>query len=124
IAQVDDHLLVTRTDMNHSTEIFSFDLKAKTFKQLTFVNQALYEKFDLPEIEKRYITTKDGHKMLVWVIYPPHFDKSKKYPTLLYDQGGPQSPLSQFYSRRWNFQLMASQGYIVVAPNRRGMPGH
>jgi dipeptidyl aminopeptidase/acylaminoacyl peptidase len=62
--------------------------------------------------------------MLVWVIYPPGFDPSKKYPTLLYCQGGPQSALTQFYSFRWNFQLMASQGYIVVAPNRRGMPGH
>ncbi len=124
MAQLDNQLLITRTDMNHATEIFSFDLNAHTFKQLTFVNLELYQQFDLPTVEKRYVTTQDGHKMLVWVIYPPHFDKNKTYPTLLYCQGGPQSPLSQFYSRRWNFQLMASQGYIVVAPNRRGMPGH
>lgn len=123
-AQVGDQVLVTRTDMNTSTEIYSFDLKSKDFKKLTSINDELYAKFDLPEIEKRYVETKDGHTMLVWVVLPPNFDKSKKYPTLLYAQGGPQSPLSQFYSRRWNFQLIASQGYIVVAPNRRGMPGH
>ena len=69
------------------------------------------------------MTTTDGKKMLVWVIYPPDFDPAKKYPTLLYCQGGPQSALTQFYSYRWNFQLMAANGYIVVAPNRRGMPG-
>lgn len=122
--QVGDKLLVTRTDMNHAAEIFSYDLNSNSFDQLTGVNDELYEKFDLPEIEKRYVETQDGHKMLVWVVLPPNFDKSKKYPTLLYAQGGPQAPLSQFYSRRWNFQLMASRGYIVVAPNRRGMPGH
>jgi dipeptidyl aminopeptidase/acylaminoacyl peptidase len=70
------------------------------------------------------VTTTDNKRMLVWVIFPPDFDSSKKYPTLLYCQGGPQSALTQFYSYRWNFQLMAAQGYIVVAPNRRGMPGH
>ena len=62
--------------------------------------------------------------MLAWVIYPPDFNPKKKYPTLLYCEGGPQSALTQFYSFRWNLQLMASQGYIVIAPNRRGMPGH
>lgn len=124
VGEVDGKLIVTRTDMNRATEIFSFDLKDKTFNVITQVNSELYSKLDLPQVEKRYVTTKDGHKMLVWVILPPNFDKNKKYPTLLYAQGGPQSPLSQFYSFRWNFQLMASQGYIVVAPNRRGMPGH
>jgi dipeptidyl aminopeptidase/acylaminoacyl peptidase len=74
-------------------------------------------------VEKRYVPTTDGKQMLVWVIYPPGFDKTKKYPTLLYCQGGPQSSLTQFYSFRWNFQLMAANGYIVVAPARRGMPG-
>ncbi|WP_179351841.1 S9 family peptidase [Winogradskyella vidalii] len=124
IAQKDNTLLVTRTDMNHAADIFSFDLKEKNFKQLTDINKDLYASVDLPKVEKRYVTTTDGQQMLVWVILPPNFDASKKYPTLLYAQGGPQSPLSQFYSYRWNFQLMASQGYIVVAPNRRGMPGH
>lgn len=124
VAENNGKLIVTRTDMNHASEIFSFDLKKKTFAQLTQVNNEFYSNLDLPQIEKRYVTTKDGKKMLVWVILPPNFDKNKKYPTLLYAQGGPQSPLSQFYSFRWNFQLMASQGYIIVAPNRRGMPGH
>lgn len=124
VAENNGQLIITRTDMNHATEIFSFDLKKKTFKQLTQVNTEFYGKMDLPSVEKRMVTTKDGKQMLVWVVLPPNFDKTKKYPTLLYAQGGPQSPLSQFYSFRWNFQLMASQGYIVVAPNRRGMPGH
>lgn len=124
IAQNDNTLLVTRTDMNHPAEIFSFNLKDKNFKELTNINHDLYKDIDLPKVEKRYVTTTDGKQMLVWVILPPNFDASKKYPTLLYAQGGPQSALSQFYSYRWNFQLMASQGYIIVAPNRRGMPGH
>ena len=124
VAENNGNLIVTRTDMNHASEIFSFDLKHKTFKQLTQVNTEFYGKLDLPTVEKRMVTTKDNKQMLVWVILPPNFDKNKKYPTLLYAQGGPQSALSQFYSTRWNFQLMASQGYIIVAPNRRGMPGH
>lgn len=124
VAENNGQLIVTRTDMNHASEIFSFDLKNKTFKQLTQVNNEFYGKLDLPTVEKRMVTTKDNKQMLVWVILPPNFDKNKKYPTLLYAQGGPQSALSQFYSTRWNFQLMASQGYIIVAPNRRGMPGH
>jgi dipeptidyl aminopeptidase/acylaminoacyl peptidase len=124
VAENNGQLIVTRTDMNHASEIFSFDLKNKTFKQLTQVNNDFYGKLDLPTVEKRMVTTKDGKQMLVWVILPPNFDKNKKYPTLLYAQGGPQSALSQFYSFRWNFQLMASEGYIIVAPNRRGMPGH
>lgn len=124
VTEKNGKLIVTRTDMNRASEIFSFDLKKKEFKLLTQVNGELYGNLDLPKVEKRMVTTKDGKQMLVWVILPPNFDKNKKYPTLLYAQGGPQSALSQFYSYRWNFQLMASQGYIVVAPNRRGMPGH
>ena len=76
------------------------------------------------KVERRYVTTTDGKKMMVWVALPPNFDATKKYPTLLFCQGGPQSPLTQSYSFRWNFQLMAANGYVVVAPNRRGMPGH
>ncbi len=124
VSENNGQLIVTRTDMNHASEIFSFDLKSKTFKQLTQVNTEFYGQLDLPTVEKRMVTTKDNKQMLVWVILPPNFDRNKKYPTLLYAQGGPQSPLSQFYSTRWNFQLMASEGYIIVAPNRRGMPGH
>ena len=121
---VNNSAVVTRTDMNHATEIFSYDLKKKSWKQLTKVNDEIYSKLALSKTERRYVTTTDGKKMLVWVILPPNFDATKKYPTLLYCQGGPQSALSQFYSFRWNFQVMAAQGYIVVAPNRRGMPGH
>jgi dipeptidyl aminopeptidase/acylaminoacyl peptidase len=121
---VNNSAVVSRTDMNHATELFSFDLKKKSWKQLTKVNDAAYASISLSKVEKRYVTTTDGKKMLVWVILPPNFDATKKYPTLLYCQGGPQSALSQFYSFRWNFQVMAAQGYIVVAPNRRGMPGH
>jgi dipeptidyl aminopeptidase/acylaminoacyl peptidase len=117
-------IYLSRTDMNHAKEIFSYDLKNKTWTQITKVNDETYKTINLPKSEKRYVTTTDGKKMLVWVILPPNFDATKKYPTLLYCQGGPQSALSQFYSFRWNFSLMASQGYIVVAPNRRGMPGH
>ncbi len=118
------NVIVTRSDMNHANEIFSYNLKKKTWNQITQVNNEAYSKIAMSKTEKRYVTTTDGKKMLVWVIYPPHFDASKKYPALLYCQGGPQSALSQFYSFRWNFQVMAAQGYIVVAPNRRGMPGH
>lgn len=119
-----DTAILTRNDMNHALEIYSCNLKKNSWTQLTKVNDEAYSKLSLPKYERRYVTTTDGKKMLVWVILPPNFDTSKKYPTLLYCQGGPQSPLTQFYSFRWNFSLMASQGYIVVAPNRRGMYGH
>ncbi|RTZ11293.1 S9 family peptidase [Flavobacterium sp. GSP27] len=119
-----DNIIVTRTDMNHAAELFSYNLKKKTWKQLSNVNTTIYNSLALSKTERRYVTTTDGKKMLVWVVLPPNFDASKKYPTLLYCQGGPQSPLTQFYSFRWNLQLMAANGYIVVAPNRRGMQGH
>ncbi|HLP65827.1 S9 family peptidase [Flavobacterium sp.] len=120
----EDNVIVTRTDMNHAAEIYSYNLKKKTWLQLTKINDEIYSKLSLPKYERRYVTTTDGKKMLVWVILPPNFDKTKKYPALLYCQGGPQSPLTQSYSFRWNFSLMASQGYVIVAPNRRGMHGH
>jgi len=88
------------------------------------VNDDIYQRIGKSKIERRRVKTTDQKDMLVWVIYPPDFNPAKKYPTLLYCQGGPQSALSQFYSFRWNFQVMAAQGYIIVAPNRRGMPGH
>lgn len=119
-----DKIIISRTDMNHAPEIYSYDIKKKIWNQITTVNKAVYDKLALPTYEKRYVTTTDGKKMVVWVVLPPNFDKNKKYPTLLYCQGGPQSALTQFYSFRWNFSVMASQGYVIVAPNRRGMPGH
>src|SRR4029079_10017804 len=109
---------------NHAAEIFSVDINSGDMKQLTYVNDATYKSIGMCKTERRFVQTTDAKQMLVWVIYPPYFDPDKKYPTLLYCQGGPQSALTQFYSFRWNFQLMASNGYIIVAPNRRGMPGH
>lgn len=124
VAQLENTLVVSRTDMNTAAELYTLNLKDKSMKQLTHVNDAFYQSIAKCKTERRWVPTTDGKKMLVWVIYPPNFNSANKYPTLLYCQGGPQSPLTQFYSFRWNFQLMASQGYIVVAPNRRGMPGH
>jgi dipeptidyl aminopeptidase/acylaminoacyl peptidase len=90
--------------------------------QVTNINQSILEKVNLGKVEKRMVPTSDGKQMLTWVIYPPDFDPAKKYPTLLYCQGGPQSTVSQFFSYRWNFQALAAPGYIIVAPNRRGLP--
>lgn len=124
IGQSSSKLIVSRTDMNHAAELYTVDIAKGNMQQLTHVNDAVYNNIALSKTERRFVKTTDGKKMLVWVIYPPNFDPAKKYPALLYCQGGPQSALTQFYSFRWNFQLMAANGYIVVAPNRRGMPGH
>ena len=124
VGQVGNTLVVNRNDMNHAREIYTLEINSGKLTQLTHVNDEAYSKIDLSKVEKRMTQTTDGKEMVTWVIYPPNFDPSKKYPTLLYCQGGPQGALSQFYSFRWNFQLMAANGYIVVAPNRRGMPGH
>ena len=123
VAQSGNTLIVSRTDMNHAAELFTVDVTNGTMKQLTHVNDDLYASIGMVKTERRFVTTTDNKKMLVWMVYPPNFDATKKYPTLLFCQGGPQSPISQSYSFRWNFQLMASQGYIVVVPCRRGMPG-
>jgi dipeptidyl aminopeptidase/acylaminoacyl peptidase len=122
--QIGNALVVSRTDMNHAAEIYTVDLSNGNMQQLTHVNDDVYKTINMSKVERRYVLTTDNKKMLVWVIYPPGFDPAKKYPALLYCQGGPQSPLTQSYSFRWNFQLMAGGGYIVVAPNRRGMYGH
>jgi dipeptidyl aminopeptidase/acylaminoacyl peptidase len=124
VAQKDKSIVAGRMDMNHAKELFLIDIKTGAMQQLTHVNDEAYAAIKISPIEARSLETVDGKQMHVWVIYPPGFDPSKKYPTLLYTQGGPQSALTQFYSFRWNFQIMAAQGYIVVAPNRRGMPGH
>jgi dipeptidyl aminopeptidase/acylaminoacyl peptidase len=123
IAQHGNNIIVSRTDMNHATELFSVDTKDGKMKAVTHANDITYSKVKMSDTKLRMVQTTDGKQMGVWVIYPPDFDPAKKYPTLLYCQGGPQSALSQFYSVRWNFQLMAANGYIIVAPNRRGMPG-
>ncbi len=124
IGQTGNILIVTRTDMNHAAELYTLNILNGEMQQLTHVNDSIYRNVNLSKTERRLVKTTDGKNMLVWVIYPPGFDPAKKYPTLLYCQGGPQSALTQFYSYRWNFQLMAAMGYIIVAPNRRGMPGY
>lgn len=116
-------LLVSKTDINHASEIFSVNLKNGELKQITDANKDMYAKLSQGKSELKMVKTSDGKEMGVWFHYPPNFDPNKKYPTLVYCQGGPQSALTQFFSTRWNFSLMAANGYIVVAPNRRGMPG-
>ena len=123
IALAGDKLVGGRQNMNHPTDIYAVTIKSGEQKQLTDVNKEIYDKLEVGPIEKRWVATTDGKKELVWVIFPPGFDKTKKYPALLYCQGGPQSAVSQFFSYRWNFQLMAANDYIVIAPNRRGLPG-
>lgn len=114
-------LVITKMRMDLPSEIFKWRADG-TEEQLTFTNRAILKNVKLGKTTKRWVTTTDGKKMLVWVILPPDFDQNKKYPTLLYCQGGPQSAVSQFFSYRWNFQMMAAHDYIVVAPNRRGLP--
>jgi dipeptidyl aminopeptidase/acylaminoacyl peptidase len=92
-------------------------------KQITHENKHILDKLAKPTVDSRWVKTTDGNQMLYWIIQPPHFDPSKKYPTLLFCEGGPQSPVSQFWSYRWNFMIMASQGYVIIAPNRHGLPG-
>ncbi len=117
-------LVGAKMSMSLPTEIFRIDLVVPGIKetQVTFTNKEILDEIKLGKVEERWITTTDNKKMLTWVIYPPYFDKTKKYPALLYCQGGPQSSVSQFWSYRWNFQMMAANDYIVVAPNRRGLP--
>ncbi|MFH0864787.1 MAG: prolyl oligopeptidase family serine peptidase, partial [Bacteroidota bacterium] len=117
-------LVGAKMSMSMPTEIFKVEKVKKNIEetQITFTNKALLDTLTMGTVEKRLITTTDNKEMLVWVIYPPNFDKTKKYPALLYCQGGPQSAVSQFWSYRWNFQIMAAHDYIIVAPNRRGLP--
>ncbi|WHF52276.1 S9 family peptidase [Chryseobacterium gotjawalense] len=122
-AQHKNSLLISRNDMNHNPDLFSVDVKNGSMKQVTEVNKKNYESITPSRTELKMVKTTDGKEMGVWFIYPPNFDANKKYPTLLYCQGGPQSALTQTFSVRWNFALMAANDYIVVAPNRRGMPG-
>lgn len=111
-----------RMAINMPAEIFRIDIKTGEETQVTFTNKNILDKIEMGKVEARWIPTTDGKQMLTWVIYPPKFDSTKKYPALLYCQGGPQSAVSQFFSYRWNFQMMAANDYIIVAPNRRGLP--
>ena len=101
----------------------AFPMVSSNIKQITQENEHILSQLGKPKVQQRWVNTTDGKQMLYWVILPPNFDENKKYPTLLFCEGGPQSPVSQFWSYRWNFMIMASQGYVVVAPNRHGLPG-
>ena len=119
----DNKLLCKRHSMREPDDLYMLNLNSDDLTQLTRVNNDILSNLTMGEVVPRWQTTTDGKQMLTWIIYPPHFDPSKKYPTLLYCEGGPQSPVSQFWSYRWNFMMMAANNYIIVAPNRRGLPG-
>lgn len=120
-------LLAERHSMSQASELYIVTpgKKEKTAKveQITFENKHLYDQMTFGKIQQRWTKTTDGKDMMYWIILPAHFDETKKYPTLLFCEGGPQSPVSQFWSYRWNMQIMAANGYVVIAPNRRGLPG-
>ncbi len=118
-----DKLLVTKTSMSQPAELCLVHPVTGGEEPLTAVNKGILDQLTFGKVEKRMVKTSDNREMVTWVIYPPGFDPAKKYPALLYCQGGPQSTVNQFWSYRWNFQMMAAGGYIVVAPNRRGVPG-
>ena len=117
-----ENLIGVKHSMSKPDEIYSIDPKSGAETELSFENKDILAQLKMGNVEERWITTTDKKQMLTWVVYPPDFDKNKKYPTLLFCEGGPQSTVSQFWSYRWNLQLMAANGYIVVAPNRRGLP--
>ena len=127
LALCGDKMVAKRHSMSMGDEIYSLPLQYGSdfaeATQLTFENKPIYDQLEMGKVEARWMKTTDGKQMLTWVIYPPQFDPNKKYPTLLFCEGGPQSPVSQFWSYRWNFQIMAANDYIIVAPNRRGLPG-
>ncbi len=117
-----DVMIASKMSMSMASELFRIDPVTGSETQLTFTNQHIYDNISMGAVRERWVNTTDGKEMLVWVIYPPDFDSSKEYPALLYCQGGPQSAVSQFFSYRWNFQIMAANNYVIVAPNRRGLP--
>ena len=118
-----NQLIGVKQSMSKPDEIYAINASTGEEKELSFENKDILDKLEMGKVEERWITTTDNKQMHTWVIYPPHFDPAKKYPTLLFCEGGPQSTVSQFWSYRWNFQIMAANDYIIVAPNRRGLPG-
>lgn len=129
-ANIGDTYYCLRHSMCEANEIYRFTTANRPLPiaeadivQLTHENENIYSQITMGTVVPRWQKTTDGKQMLTWIIYPPHFDPNKKYPTLLYCEGGPQSPVSQFWSFRWNFMMMAANDYIIVAPNRRGLPG-
>ena len=123
VALGNDKLIAKRVSISQPAEIYSVDIATGQATDISLENKEILDQLKMGEVEERWIVTTDGKEMLTWVVYPPDFDPAKKYPALLYCQGGPQSMVSQFWSYRWNLQMMAANGYIVVAPNRRGLPG-
>jgi len=123
VAEAKERLIGVKHSMSKPDEIYTIDPKTGAETELSFQNKKLLDQLEMGKVEERWIKTTDNKQMLTWVIYPPHFDANKKYPTILFCEGGPQSTVSQFWSYRWNFQQMVANGYIVVAPNRRGLPG-
>jgi len=118
-----DKLIAVKCSMSKPHEIYAVNPTTGEATELSFENKHILDHIEMGKVELRWVATTDNKKMLVWVIYPPKFDASKKYPAILYCQGGPQSPVSQFWSYRWNLQTFAANDYIIVAPNRRGLPG-
>lgn len=127
VKMLKSELLMSRHSMSQGDELYVVtpgkNVKTTGICQLTHENTDFYQQLEFGNVEQRWSTTTDGKQMLSWIVLPPNFDPNKKYPTLLFCEGGPQSPVSQFWSYRWNFQIMAANGYIIVAPNRRGLPG-
>ena len=127
LAAADGKTIVTmRHSMLRPNEIIRIDIDRRgrvSYTPLTDINGPVFAQLSMPTVEKRMVPTTDGKEMLTWVVFPPKFDAQKKYPSILYCQGGPQQAVSQFWSYRWNFALMASNGYVMIAPNRRGLPG-
>lgn len=118
-----NRLIAVRQSMSKPDEIYRVDPITGEAEEISFVNKPLLDQLAIGRVESRWVSTTDQKKMKIWVIYPPGFDPSRKYPAILFCEGGPQSTVNQFWSYRWNFQMMAAKGYIIVAPNRRGLPG-
>ena len=116
-------LVTGHVSMSMAPEVSAVDMNSGELRQLTFINKSIYESIKMGRVEERYTKTSDNKDLQSWIIYPPDFDPSKKYPAILFCKGGPQGPLGQSWSYRWNYQMMAAMGYIVIAPNRRGNSG-
>jgi len=123
VAEGKNQLIGVKQSMSKPDEIYAINVKSGLETELSFENKEILSQLKMGRVEERWIATTDNKQMLTWVVYPPNFDPNKKYPTLLFCEGGPQSTVSQFWSYRWNFQIMAANDYIIVAPNRRGLPG-
>lgn len=123
VALCGEKIIAKRHSMSMADEIYSVNIADGATTQISYENKHIYDQLEIGNVEERWMKTTDGKEMLTWVIYPPGFDPNKKYPTILYCTGGPQNAVSQFWSYRWNMQIMAANDYIIVAPNRRGLPG-